>query len=215
MLAGHYAAAFVAKTVEPKLPFWTLFIAAVLTDIASSLLTLAGVERVSLDFSLPSNPLVADYIPYTHSLLANALWALLAGLAAWKYLGGTRAAVVIAATVFVHWFFDLPMHRNDLTLAGGDNKLGWALWNYPGSALALEFGVIIASVLLYLLWVKPAAAQRKIAITLGVVLAGVQVYAVVAPPPKTVIELVLSLLVTFLALAGLSYWLERRARGTI
>lgn len=211
MLAGHYATAFIAKTAEPKVPLWVLFIAAQLVDIAWSVLALAGVERVSLDYSLPSNPMVAEFMPYTHSLLATALWATVAGLIVWKWLGSNRAGIVVALTVLAHWFFDLPMHRADLTLAGGDPKLGWELWNYPGPALAFEFAVLGASVLLYLFWVKPSAGLRKAALILAAVLVGVQIYATVAPPPKTVTEMVISLFITWLALAGLARWLERRA----
>ncbi len=213
MLAGHYAAAYFAKTAEPRLPLWALFAGAQLVDIAWCVLALAGVERLSLDYSLPTNPLVADYMPYTHSLLANALWAVAAALVAWKWLGSGRAAVILALAVLAHWFFDLPMHRSDLTLAGGEHKLGFALWQYPVLAHSLEFALLGLSVWLYVAWVKPAAPQRKAAIWLGLLLAGLQIYSIVAPPPKTVTEMVASLLVVYLAVAGLAAWLETRSRA--
>ena len=84
MLVGHYAAAYVAKTAEPRVPLWLLFAAAQLVDIVWCVLALSGVERVSLDYSLPSNPMVADYMPFTHSLMANAIWATFAAVVVWK-----------------------------------------------------------------------------------------------------------------------------------
>ena len=118
---------------------------------------------------------------------------------------------MIALTVLAHWFFDLPMHRSDLTLAGGEHKLGFSLWQHPVLAHGLEFILLALSVGFYVVWVKPAVSQRRVAIGLGLLLAGIQIYSIVAPPPQSVTEMVISLFVTYLAVAGLAAWLERRA----
>ena len=45
---------------------------------------------MSLDPSLPSNPLVLEHMPYTHSLLGTAVWAGLAGFATWRWFHAAR-----------------------------------------------------------------------------------------------------------------------------
>ncbi len=74
MFVGHFSVAFVAQRVEPRVLLWALLLAAQLVDVAWALL-LAGRERASLNASLPSNPLVLEHMPYSHSLLATGLWA--------------------------------------------------------------------------------------------------------------------------------------------
>jgi len=211
MLAGHYAAAFVAKGAEPKLPLWLLLLAAQLVDILWAVLVLTGAERASLDFELPSNPLVAEYMPYTHSLLGGAVCASLFGLLVWRWLGSGRCAVLAALVVLAHWFFDLPMHRPDLTLYGTDPRLGLQLWNYPLLAHSVELALLLAAFLLYWWWARPRQGQARAALIVLSVLLIVQLYAIFAPPPPNITQMAVSLLLFWLALAGLAAWLERSA----
>src|SRR4051794_7387762 len=81
MFVGHYAAALAAKAAQPRAPFWTYVLGAQVVDMAWAGLILAGVEKMSLDPSLPGSPLVLSSMPYPHSLPAAAAWALAAGLA--------------------------------------------------------------------------------------------------------------------------------------
>ncbi|HEV7731837.1 MAG TPA: hypothetical protein VGR62_06730 [Candidatus Binatia bacterium] len=204
MLAGHYAASFAGKRAEPRVPLWVLFLAAQLVDILWAVFVLVGVERASLDFSLPSNALVAEYMPYTHSLLGTAVIATIAALVVWRWLGSWRGALVVGLVVTSHWFLDLPMHRPDLTLTGAGPKLGWQLWNYPLLAHGFELGVLMLS------WLLLPDRRRGWAVILLLVLVVVQLYAILAPPPPTVTQMVLSLLVVYLAIVGLAAWLEPR-----
>jgi hypothetical protein len=143
MFVGHYAAAFAAKAIEPKAPMWTLAAAAQLVDIGWSALIIAGVERARVDPSLPGSSLVLEHMPWTHSLPMAIAWAvgaallvkLLLGLPAW-------ASVVIGLTVFSHWLLDLLVHRPDLELWIGGDKVGFGLWNYPAPEQAVEIGLI-------------------------------------------------------------------------
>ena len=99
MLAGHYSAAFLAKTAAPRTPLWLLALAVQLVDVLWAGFVLLGVERLRLDPSLPSNPLVLEYMPYTHSLVGTLLWAGIAGFAVRRWLGSTAAAWAVAAAV--------------------------------------------------------------------------------------------------------------------
>ena len=145
MFVGHYAAALAAKAAEPRAPLWTYVIGCQLLDVGWAGLVAAGVERVHADPSLPGSALVLDYMPYTHSLPGSLLWsvggALLARLALrlpW------RAAVFVGLSVFSHWLADLVVHRPDLELWFGGQKVGLGLWNYPVPEQALEMGLLAA-----------------------------------------------------------------------
>lgn len=213
MLAGHYAAAFAGKTAEPKLPLWLLFVAAQFVDIVWGVLVLTGVERAGLDYSLPSNPLVAEFMPYTHSLLGTALAAALLWVAVRAKSGSLRFATIVALVVLSHWFLDLLMHRPDLTLAGGDPKLGLRLWNYPVLAHSFELGLLVLSYWVFRIVAKPDARQGRAALILLSVLVIVQLYSIFAPPPPNVPQMTLSLLVLWLAMPALAAWLERRGNA--
>lgn len=143
MFVGHYAAAFAAKAAEPKAPLWTLAAACQLVDIGWGALLIAGVERATLDPSLPGYPAVLEYMPYTHSLPGALLWALGASVLAILLLRlSWRVSALIGLVVFSHWLLDLLVHRPDLELWFGGEKVGFALWNYPVPEQALEIGLI-------------------------------------------------------------------------
>lgn len=210
MLAGHYAAAFAGKAAQPKVPLWLLFVAAQLVDLVWGLLVLVGVERASLDYAQPSNPMVAEYMPYTHSLLGTAVAATLAGFLAWKVWASRRGAIVVALVVLSHWFLDLLVHRPDLTLAGSEPKLGFELWNYPLIAQSLELGLLLLSLMLLRSLARPTAQQARVVWILFGSLVFVQFYAIFAPPPPNVPQMAASLLLVWAALPGLAAWLESR-----
>ena len=58
MFAGHYAAAFAAKAVEPRAPLWTLVAGCQLIDIGWSVFIATGVEHASVDPSLQGSSLM-------------------------------------------------------------------------------------------------------------------------------------------------------------
>jgi len=206
MFVGHYAAAFVAKRVAPEAPLWSLVLAVQAVDVAWALLVLAGVEKLRLDPSLPSNPLDLFYMPYTHGLPATLLWMLAAFLVGRAWLGRTGPALALAAATGSHWLLDLLVHRPDLPLWDDAHKVGLALWNHPPLALALELGLLAATVLALLRsGVLPPARRRAFAIfAAGLALAGV-VFGL-GPPPPGATALVTSALLFFLAVA----WIARR-----
>lgn len=142
MFVGHYAAAIAAKALEPKAPLWALVGAAQLVDIGWSVLIAAGVERASVDPALPGSTFVLEHMPWTHSLPAALVWSLAAALLARALRLSWRASIMIGAVVFSHWLLDLLVHRPDLELWPGGEKLGLALWNYPVPEQAVEIGLI-------------------------------------------------------------------------
>ena len=182
MLAGHYSAAFLAKAAAPRTPLWLLALAVQLVDVLWAAFVLLGVERVRIDPSLSSNPLVLEYMPYTHSLAGTLVWAGLAALATRRWLGAAAAAWAVGAAVASHWLLDWLVHRPDLTLWGAPPKLGLALWNFPALALALELGLLIGSALVCLRGGAIAASRRRGALVGVAVLVALQLETAFAQP---------------------------------
>lgn len=210
MLAGHYAAGFVGKAAARSIPLWTLVLACQLVDVIHFVLLLLGIERTTLDATLPTNPLVIEHVPYTHSLLANAGWSALVFAIGWRWLRSRRAAAVLAVVTLSHWFLDVLMHRPDMTLHGGDPRLGLGLWNHPSVAHTVELVVLVTSVGLWL-WRAPPTHKLR-AFALVTVLCAVQLYAIVAPAPTQIHEIAVSGLVFFATVTALAAAAERPVR---
>lgn len=144
MFVGHYAAAFAAKAIEPKAPMWTLAAAAQLVDIGWSAFIVAGVERASVDPSLPGSSLVLEHMPWTHSLMPMTfVWAVAAALLVKFALRlPVWASVLVGLTVASHWLLDFIVHRPDLELWIGGDKVGLGLWNHPVPEQAVEIDLL-------------------------------------------------------------------------
>jgi hypothetical protein len=143
MFVGHYAAAMAAKAIEPKAPMWTLVGAAQLVDIGWSAFIIAGIERASVDPSLPGSALVLEHMPWTHSLPMALAWSVGAAILVKLLLRlPIWASIVVGLTVLSHWGADWLVHRPDLELWIGGPRVGLALWNYPVPEQALEIGLI-------------------------------------------------------------------------
>jgi hypothetical protein len=213
MFIGHYGAALVAKRVEPRVPLWALLLAVQIVDVFWAIFVLLGIESARLDPSLPSNPLVLSFMPFTHGLPATLVWALLGAAigALWFARAGARAriALVLAAAVASHWCLDLIVHRPDLPLWGDSHKVGAGLWNFPAVALLLEIAIFIAAFLWSLqakLW---SAKQRTRLIALFAVILVVQLASFFGPAPPSIHAVVVSGLCIYLAVAAVSRWIEK------
>jgi hypothetical protein len=202
VLAGHYTTAFLAKAASPATPLWTLLLAAQLVDMLWVLAILTGIEGARLDHSLASNPLDLYHMPFTHSLAGTLVWAAAA-------FAGTRSvlrletgpALLVAAVVTSHWFLDLVVHRPDLTIAGGDARLGFALWNRPLAAYALEVVLVVASVAAAMKVCVTSEPSRRAWLALGAGLVVMQTAASFGPAPASLTGIVLSTLALYAIVA--------------
>jgi len=154
MFVGHYGVAFGLRSERERVPLWVLFVAVQLLDYIWAGLILVGVEklRVIAGF-LRGSMLDAYYMPYSHSLPMAIVWsAFAAGLykLAQRTNASAAALIVIAAAVFSHWLLDAIAHPPNLALFDDKWKIGLGLWNYPGLEFAIEVGLIIGGVYLYL-----------------------------------------------------------------
>lgn len=214
MFVGHYAAALAAKAAEPRAPLWTYVGAAQLVDIAWSGLVMAGVERMHMDESLPGSPLVLEHMPWTHSLPAAVLWSLAGALVVGIALKLPRAAaVMVGLVVFSHWLGDLLVHRPDLELWFGGDKVGFALWNYPVPEEALEMGLIALGAGAWG-WRRGRQGQSLIPVLwFTTFLVALQILALVLPGSGDAAGFGRTALIAYLVTTGLA-WLADRGPAT-
>jgi hypothetical protein len=210
MFVGHYAAGLAAKAVEPRIPLWACLLAVQLVDVAWAALVLVGVERFRIEPGLPTNPLVLEHMPWTHSLVAVGVWAGVAGLAARRRFAWAtpRAAAVLGLAVASHWLLDVLVHRPDMTLWGAEPKLGLSLWNHTGLALGLELGLLVAAAWTCTRAGGPLEAQRGRLAWLVAALVALQVASLGPIPPPPVPVLAASLLGVFVLVTLAGAWVE-------
>jgi hypothetical protein len=154
MFVGHYGVALAAKTERNRIPLWVLFVAVQLLDFVWAPLVLLGIEKVRIVPGITAtSPLDLYYMPYTHSLIGALVWSGLAYLI-YKLLAAQRAsdaaALIVGLAVFSHWLLDLLVHRPDLAIYDDTLKVGFGLWNYKGLEFAVEIGVLVIGMILYL-----------------------------------------------------------------
>ncbi|BFM12229.1 hypothetical protein R50072_23820 [Simiduia litorea] len=209
MLIGHYSAALAAKSLKPELPLWQLFIAAQLVDIVWALLVFSNIEHMHIDPSLKSNPLDLYYMPFTHSLLATAMWTLVSLLCIWlAFKQRYGHALLLAAVVGSHWFLDFIVHRPDLLLYD-DIKVGLALWDTPLLAMTVEFALFTGAAIWLLRTLNRAEAKFLNAFTtLFIAMAVFLVANYFVPMPTDKAMVLISALAIYAILPALAYWLE-------
>jgi hypothetical protein len=153
MFIGHFAVALAAKRATPVVSLGWLFLACQLADLVWPTLVLLGVERLTID---PGNtaftPLNFAYYPYSHSLVALAVWS---ALVAFLYAALNRttivAAAVVGVTVISHWVLDVVSHRPDMPLTiSGSTHLGFGLWQSVAATVIVEAVMFLVGLVLYL-----------------------------------------------------------------
>ena len=150
MFVGHYSAGLLASRVEPTINLGILFLAAQATDLLWAMLVLLHIEHMDIVLGFTaSNPFDFDHMPYSHSLAGAFLLSLLIFTFARMWFP-RKAAMVLAAVVFSHWFLDLLVHRPDLTFLGYGQPVGFALWDHPLVGICLEIGPFLVGCWLYL-----------------------------------------------------------------
>lgn len=156
MFVGHFAAGFAAKRVAPQLSLGVLFLAAQLADVLWPIFLAAGLETVRIDPGVTAvTPLDFVSYPYSHSLAALAVWAVVLGAICYRLAGGRTTFVVIASLVLSHWVLDYVTHRPDMPIYPGGAKYGLTLWNSLPATLAVELAMFAAGVWVYATSTRP------------------------------------------------------------
>lgn len=207
MFIGHFAPALIAATRPKAAGLGTLFVAAQLVDIGFAALLVPGVEAMRIVPGITAmNPMDLHHMPYTHSLLGAALWAVAFGLLVQLVTKRREAAIAAALVVVSHWFIDLLVHIPDLTLYGAPPKLGLGLWNHPMVAMPLEILLIGGAFLYYLRRTEAPAGNRRLWILAGL-LAFAQAVDWFGPKePAYSLAIPATMLFAYALLAGTAAW---------
>ena len=165
MFIGHYAPALIAARSRRAPSLFTMVIAVQLVDIAFFSFALLGIEHFRLvPGATASNWLDLYDMPYTHSLLGSAGFAIAFAALVWLIMRRLDAALIAAAMVLSHWLVDLLVHRPDLTLAGSPPLLGFGLWNMPFIEKPLELALAFGALAAYAQAARPTSPRAMLAL---------------------------------------------------
>ena len=211
MFLGHYALAFGAKRIAPAVSLGTLFLACQFADLLWPTLVVMGMERVEID---PGNTLMTplDFVsyPYSHSLVMMLVWSVVFALLYRTFRRGTAGAVVVGALVFSHYLLDVLTHRPDMPITvGGTARLGFGLWNFPGTTLAVESVLFLSGIAMYVSVTRERDRAGKIGL-LALVATLVAIYfaALYGPPPPNARAVAMAGHLSWLFVFW-AYWLDR------
>lgn len=187
MFVGHYGPA--AAVAGPKINLWRAFVAVQFLDILWGPLVLAGVEHVRIvpNFTA-ANHFDLYHMPYTHSLPMALLWSLIAAIA---YRGLARAAGwggagLFGGLVFSHWILDFIVHKPDLLLWFGGDKVGLGLWDNRTLSFGLEMALFLGALAIYAGRTSARGVAGRLTLAfLAAVGVGLQVFGNWGPPPPS------------------------------
>ena len=188
---GHIALGFAAKRWVSRVPLALLVLAATFVDVLWGAAVLVGIEHArivpGITKAMPVD--LYDY-PYTHSLLAGILWALVFGGIYFIVRQYRAGAVMLGLLVLSHWVLDFVSHRPDMPIFANGPYLGLGLWNSVPASIVVEEAMAVLGVLLYLraTRARSAAGRWGLAAFVAVMLVmGVAGY--LGPPPPSVTPL--------------------------
>ncbi|OGQ59595.1 MAG: hypothetical protein A3J24_06570 [Deltaproteobacteria bacterium RIFCSPLOWO2_02_FULL_53_8] len=217
MFIGHYGVGLALKRYAPCTSLGTLMFAALWMDILWPLLILSGVERVRImDGATEAMPLVFEYYPFSHSLMAAIFWAVIFATVCRLLKGRLSTALALGAGVLSHWVLDAIVHLPDLPIGfSGASFVGLGLWDFTPAAIAIEVAFFVIGLASYLRCTRPLDGVGNYGMW---VFAGllILIYAgqFAGPPPSSV---------TVVAYAGLAQlliiifggWVDRGRRPVI
>jgi hypothetical protein len=213
MFLGHFAVALAAKRAAPKTSLGSLVLGAQLADLLWPVFLLLGWERVQIVPGITRvTPLDFISYPYSHSLLAELLWAAALGGIYYAIRRNGRGAAVIALCVPSHWLLDFISHRPDMPLIPGGARYGLGLWNHPAATLIVEFALFSAGVAAYLGAFRLKDRAHRVALWSLLILLGLlYVGSIFGPPPPDTHTLAASALAIWLTVPWIG-WANRESR---
>lgn len=151
MFLGHFGLGLAGKRAAPYMSLGSLFLAVQFADLLFWILALAGVEhfRIAPGATRVTPMDFYDY-PYSHSLLALAVWGAVAGAIYWIARRSLAGGIVLAVGVVSHWVLDVVVHRRDMPVGLRGPYLGLNLWKSLPLTVAAEVLVFAAGIAVYL-----------------------------------------------------------------
>jgi hypothetical protein len=137
----HAAAALAIRRRVPEAPLWALLVGVQAVELVWVVLTLTGVEHVSVH----EGRLALDFLPFSHSVLSGLALAAVAYGATVVVTRQRRIAAAVAVAVFSHIVLDILQHQPDILLAPvlAGPRLGTGLLDHPWLDLVIEIVVCV------------------------------------------------------------------------
>ena len=210
MFLGHFGLALAAKRVAPRPSLGTTVMAAQWPDGIWPIFVLLGVEHVEIRPGVTTvTPLDFVSYPYSHSLMADLIWAALFAVVYGTLRKDWRGAIWLAVLVLSHWLLDVVAHRPDVPTWPGGPKLGTGLWNSLPATLIAEFALFGAGIWIYNRSAIARDTQGKVLLwTFVITLTVLYLAAVFGPPPPDERVLAITGLLGWLFVAW-GYWIDR------
>lgn len=210
MFLGHFGLALAAKRVAPRPSLGTTVMAAQWPDGIWPIFVLLGVEHVEIRPGVTTvTPLDFVSYPYSHSLVADLIWAALFAVVYGTLRKDWRGAIWLAVLVLSHWLLDVVAHRPDVPTWPGGPKLGAGLWNSLPATLIAEFALFGAGIWIYNRSAIARDTQGKVLLwTFVITLTVLYLAAVFGPPPPDQRVLAITGLLGWLFVAW-GYWIDR------
>lgn len=213
MFLGHFALGFAARPLAPKQGLGPLLLAPMLLDVVAPVLLALGVERARVEPGQTEFfPLVLEALPWSHSLLAAAVWSAVWGVAVLALTRDRRGALVGAALVTSHWLLDWIAHAPDLQLVPWEERrVGLGLWRSLLATFALELPVWAAGCAVYLRTTRPRdELGRRAPLALMLALLCAYLATPFAPLPGSILLVASGMLVGIGLVVGIGAWFDRR-----
>jgi hypothetical protein len=214
MFIAHLGVGLAAKPLVPRASLGVLLLAGQALDVLCGLLMVTGVERMRVSPGITRmTPLDLYYYPFSHGLLMSLVWATLFALVGFWLYRDRRTSLVLGLLVFSHWVLDWISHRPDLPLLfDGSPKVGLGLWNSVAGTVAVELGVFLGGLALYL-----RATRARDRVGGGALLAFALFFLVMfglnhfgPPPPPSTPQALLALPIALLILVlPWGAWIDR------
>ncbi len=151
MILGHAATTLVAKRTVPAMPWWLLIVSAFLIDIAMFAFVGLGIETMTpTGEDGPSFATNVVDMTFSHHLIPQIGWTLLAGAIAFAVTRQRLFALVAMALSLAHWLGDLVSGYGHHVFGPDSPAIGtdWYHQNLP-AALAFEAALGILCVFIF------------------------------------------------------------------
>jgi hypothetical protein len=171
---------------------------------------LTGIEHARIVHGFTeSNSLDLYDMPYSHSLVATFVWAVVFAFL-WGTLRPERCgeALLIGLAVASHFVLDLVVHVPDLPVAGTHGTLwGLGLWHHRELAMLVECAIFVVAAVLWSQGRENRGARDALVPGAMTAFLAASYYV---PAPPTPASMAVTGLATYAACAFAAWWLEAR-----